>query len=160
VTTAYQQKTVSQSPEETIQLGEQLGKALRRGDIICLFGDLGSGKTTFIKGIAAGMEISRSQVHSPTFVLMNIYEGRLPLFHFDFYRLDNIREIGAIGCDEFLYDDGVAVIEWADRLGQDLPEEYLKVELKHKAINERVVIVSPVGRRYKDRKNRYEYSGH
>ena len=81
-------------------------------------------------------------------LLMNIYEGRLPLFHFDFYRLDSLREISGIGYDEFLYDDGVAVIEWADRLGKDLPAEYLKVELRHKNLNERIVQFSARGPRY------------
>ena len=146
--TINQQAIVSKSPQETVRLGERLGKALKRGDIICLFGDLGTGKTTLIKGIARGMGLRRCAVNSPTFVLMNIYEGRLPLFHFDFYRLDGIGEISAIGYDEFLYDDGVAVIEWADRLGSELPVEYLKVELKHKDLNERILQFSARGQRY------------
>ena len=150
MTTIHKQKTVSRSPEETVQLGEHLGKALKRGDIICLFGDLGSGKTTLIKGIAQGMGIRRSHVHSPSFVLMNIYEGRLPLFHFDLYRLDYIGEIRAIGYDDFLYNDGVAVIEWADKLGSHLPEQYLKVELKHKKLNERIIRLSAHGKRFKE----------
>ena len=145
---AKQQKIVSKSPAQTVRLGARLGKALKRGDIICLFGELGTGKTTLIKGIAKGMGLRWSAVNSPTFVLMNIYEGRLPLFHFDFYRLDSMREISAIGYDEFLYDDGVAVIEWADRLENDLPEEYLRVELRHKNLNERIVQFSARGPRY------------
>src|SRR3989338_6904219 len=100
------------------------------------------------------MRISQVKVNSPTFVLMNIYEGRFPLFHFDLYRLDKMDEISTIGYDEFLYDDGVAVIEWADRLGYYLPEEYLKVELKHKKLNERTVIISSVGKRY-EKMDRY-----
>jgi tRNA threonylcarbamoyladenosine biosynthesis protein TsaE len=142
------QKILSKSSAETIKFGEQLGRKLKCGDIVCFFGDLGSGKTTLIKGIAKGMRIRQTKVNSPTFVLMNIYQGRLPLFHFDLYRLNDVQEIRSIGYDEFVYDDGVSVIEWADRLGDHLPEEYLKVELKHKTLHERVMIISSIGKRY------------
>ena len=141
-------KILSKSSAETIKFGEKLGQMLKGGDIICFFGDLGSGKTTLIKGIAKGMRINQSKVNSPTFVLMNIYQGRMPLFHFDLYRLSDMNEIHSIGYDEFVYDDGVSVIEWADRLGDHLPEEYLKVELRHKKFNERVMTISSVGKKY------------
>lgn len=135
-------------PFETITLGKHLAKAVRSGDIICLFGDLGSGKTTLIKGVAEGLKIAPQKVSSPTFVLMNIYEGRLALFHFDLYRLEDVQGIGSIGYDEFLYDDGVSMIEWADRLGPFLPKEYLKVEMKHKNENQRSIHVTAHGGRY------------
>lgn len=141
-------KFISKSAEETIDLGEYLAKLFQEGDIICFFGDLGSGKTTFIKGIAKGLKIGHAKVNSPTFVLMNIYHGRLPLFHFDLYRLDDIEGINSIGYEEFLYDGGVSVIEWADKLGALLPDEYLKIDLKHKKINERVIQLSARGSRY------------
>jgi len=144
------QKFISKSPEETIGFGEYLAKSFKEGDIICFFGDLGSGKTTLIKGIAKGLKIGHAKVNSPTFVLMNVYHGRLPLFHFDFYRLDNIEEISSIGYDEFLYADGVSVIEWADRLGTLLPDEYLRIELKHKRDDERVIQLSAKGLRYQN----------
>jgi tRNA threonylcarbamoyladenosine biosynthesis protein TsaE len=142
------QEFVSKSPEETAGIGEHLARYAQKGDIICFFGDLGSGKTTLIKGIAKGLKISPQKVSSPTFVLMNAYQGRLPLFHFDLYRLEDAREISTIGCDEFLYDDGVSVIEWADRLGTFFPEEYLRVDLKHRKLDERVIRVSAKGERY------------
>jgi len=141
---------LSKSPEETIGIGEHLAKCVKKGDIICFFGDLGSGKTTLIKGIAGGLKISQNKVHSPTFVLMNIYQGRLPLFHFDLYRLESAQEINALGCDEFFYDNGVSVIEWADRLGTFLPKEYLRVDLKHRKLNERVIRLSAKGTRYQN----------
>ena len=141
-------KLISSSSEGTQKIGKRLGKKIPKGSILLLNGDLGSGKTTFIKGIARGLKIGQTEVSSPTFVLMNVYHGRLPLFHFDLYRLNDIEEISSIGYDEFLYDDGVSVIEWADRLGKYLPKEYLKVELKHKEINERVVQLSANGSRY------------
>ncbi len=136
------EKIISKGPEETKAFGKHLAKSLRSGDIICLFGDLGSGKTTLIKGIAEGLNISQENVKSPTFVLMNIYEGRLPLFHFDLYRLEDLQGISSIGYDEFLYGNGVSVIEWADRLGEFLPKKYLKIEMKHKKLQERVIRLS------------------
>ena len=144
------QKIISKNPEETRAFGKHLVKYLKKRDIICFFGDLGSGKTTLIKGIAEGLKIDQAQVNSPTFVLMNIYEGQTILFHFDLYRLEDIQGISSIGYDEFLYGDGISVIEWADRMGTFLPEEYLKIEMKHKELNERVIQLTAKGRRYQD----------
>ena len=138
----------SDNAEETKAFGRRLAKHLKCGDILCLFGDLGSGKTTLIKGIADGLKIDQKKVNSPTFVLMNAYNGRLPLFHFDLYRLEDIQGIRSIGYDEFLYGDGVSVIEWADRLGTFLPEEYLKVEMRHRTLNGRAIKLSSKGGRY------------
>ena len=139
---------LSKSTDQTIKLGERLAKHLRKGDIFCLQGDLGSGKTTLIKGIAKGLKIASEKVTSPTFVLMNAYEGRLPLYHFDLYRLEEIHEISSIGYEEFLYGDGVAVIEWAERLGALTPKEYLRIELAHKGEDQRLIKIFPAGTRY------------
>ena len=132
-----------------MRLGQQLARHFKPGDILCLSGDLGSGKTTLVKGIAKGLKIKESDVVSPTFVLMNIYEGKLPLYHFDFYRLEDIKEIAAIGYDEFLYGTGVAVIEWAERLGELMPKERLEVHLHYGNQAERVIALIPRGERYK-----------
>lgn len=142
------QKILSKSPEETASIGKRLTKHLKGGDIICFFGDLGSGKTTLIKGIAEGLKINPKKVNSPTFVIMNVYEGRSTLFHFDLYRLEDIQGINSIGFDEFLYGNGVSVIEWADRLGTFLPEEYLKIEMMHKKPEERMIRLTAKGWRY------------
>ncbi len=144
---------LSKNAEQTIALGERLAKYFKKGDIVCLEGDLGAGKTTLIKGVAKGLKIAAEKVNSPTFVLMNAYQGRLPLYHFDLYRLENTGEISAIGYEEFLYGDGVSVIEWAERLGALTPKEYLRVELKHKGENERSIKISAVGKKY------HEYLG-
>jgi len=144
------QEFISKDPKETIRFAQRLAQRFKSGDIVCFFGDLGSGKTTFIKGIAKGLKISPIKVSSPTFVLMNIYEGRLPLFHFDLYRLESAQEISSIGYDEFLYNHGISVIEWADRLGTFMPEEYLRVDLKHKSIDQRIIKLSAKGSRYQD----------
>lgn len=143
-------KRISHSPEETAAVGRELARHLKPGDIILLVGDLGTGKTTFVKGVAAGLRLKSDAVHSPTFVLMNIYEGRLPLFHFDLYRLEPGEELNLLGFDEFLYGDGVALIEWADRMGGWTPEEYLRLDLTHDGDDRRVIKVKAKGERYRD----------
>jgi tRNA threonylcarbamoyladenosine biosynthesis protein TsaE len=107
---------ISHSPAETEALGEKFGRAARRGQVIALSGDLGAGKTQFVRGLARGLEIP-GRVHSPTFTLVNEYGGgRLKLFHLDLYRLETAAQILSAGIEEFLQPDGVAVIEWAERI--------------------------------------------
>jgi len=138
----------SESEENTKILGKKISQVLHRGDIVCLFGDLGSGKTTLVKGMAQGLKIRPATVHSPTFVMMNIYEGKMPLFHWDLYRIKNTKEISSLGFEEFLYDDGISVIEWADKLKTLVPEEHLRVELTHRGINQRSITLKAVGGKY------------
>ena len=144
-------KIKTQNQKETVALGTKLAKELKAGDIICLFGDLGSGKTTLVKGLGKGLKVSPSKVISPTFVLMNIYEGTFPIFHFDLYRLEKMQEIGMIGYDEFLYGDGIAVVEWAERLGTLLPKEYIEIKLTHEGQDKRLIEVTAHGARYRGR---------
>jgi tRNA threonylcarbamoyladenosine biosynthesis protein TsaE len=107
---------ISHSPADTEALGEKFGRAARRGWVVALSGELGAGKTQFVKGVARGLGIS-ARVHSPTFTLVAEYGGgRLPLFHLDLYRLENEAQILSAGLEEFLQPDGVAVIEWAERM--------------------------------------------
>ncbi len=107
---------ISHSPEETAALGEQWGRAATRGLVLGLSGDLGAGKTQLVKGLARGLGIT-GRIHSPTFSLVNVYSGgRLALFHLDLYRLETREQIIAAGLEEYLRPDGVAVIEWAERL--------------------------------------------
>jgi tRNA threonylcarbamoyladenosine biosynthesis protein TsaE len=107
---------ISHSPEETESLGEQLGRVARHGLVIALTGELGAGKTQLVKGIARGLG-SAARVHSPTFTLVNEYGGgRLKLFHLDLYRLETAGQILSAGIEEFLEPDGVAVVEWAERI--------------------------------------------
>ncbi|MFA6384610.1 MAG: tRNA (adenosine(37)-N6)-threonylcarbamoyltransferase complex ATPase subunit type 1 TsaE, partial [Candidatus Omnitrophota bacterium] len=117
--------------------------------IICLFGDLGSGKTVLTKGIAQGLGIDKKDVLSPTFVLLRQYEGRVPVFHFDLYRLGDAGEIFDLGYEEYLYDNGVAIIEWADRLGKLTPDAYLKIKLDVVGEDQRKITVTASGNRYK-----------
>jgi len=118
------------SGEETMNLGLRLGSLLNEGDIVALAGDLGSGKTWFTKGVALGLEISSDTViTSPSFSLMNEYQGRCALFHIDVYRLENVSDFLGAGLDEYLYGNGVTVMEWADRWPEVLPERSIKVQL-------------------------------
>jgi tRNA threonylcarbamoyladenosine biosynthesis protein TsaE len=107
---------ISHGPSDTEAIGEQFGRAARRGWVIALSGDLGAGKTQFVKGLARGLAVA-GRVHSPTFTLVNEYGGgRLKLFHLDLYRLETPGQILSAGIEEFLAPDGVAVIEWAERI--------------------------------------------
>jgi len=130
-------------------LGKSLARYLEKGDILCLFGGLGSGKTVFSKGIAGGLGIPAEKIISPTFVLLRQYpRARIPLYHFDFYRLSDERDIAALGYQEYLYGEGVSIVEWADRLASLLPEEYLKIELSVIEGNHRALQLSACGGRY------------
>ena len=130
------QTLTTNSAEETIVLGEKLGAVLVAGDVIALFGDLGAGKTTLTKGIARGMNLS-ADIHSPTFTLIHEHPGAVPLYHVDLYRLAHEAEVETIGIDEYIYGDGVTIIEWADRMKSLLPEGRLDIELRMKGDTER-----------------------
>jgi len=141
---------ISKSVSETLKLGKKIAKRLKRGDIICLFGQLGSGKTVLAKGIASGFGIAKNQIVSPTFVIIREYtRSRLPLYHLDLYRLKIPRDIVLLGYEEYLYNDGVAIVEWADRLKYLLPKEYLRIELSVESQSKRTLKFKAIGDRYK-----------
>ncbi|PKM82821.1 MAG: tRNA (adenosine(37)-N6)-threonylcarbamoyltransferase complex ATPase subunit type 1 TsaE, partial [Firmicutes bacterium HGW-Firmicutes-13] len=117
---------ITKSPEETLKLGTILGTLLQKGDVIGLFGELGTGKTVFTRGIARGLKVE-DYVTSPTFTLINEYSGSLPLFHFDVYRLDDPEELLELGYEEYFYGEGITVIEWAEKIEDYLPPGYLAV---------------------------------
>ena len=107
---------ITNSDEETIQLGRKLGALLAEGDVVALTGELGSGKTWFTKGIALGLNVpAETVVVSPSFSLVNVYQGKCSLFHMDVYRLGELSDFLSAGLEEYLYEDGVTVMEWADR---------------------------------------------
>jgi tRNA threonylcarbamoyladenosine biosynthesis protein TsaE len=121
---------ISKSVEETMELGAKLAGRLKKGDLVALIGDLGSGKTVFTKGIAKGLGVKKvSYVNSPTFVIIKEYAGRLPLYHFDLYRLDRSSVIDAENFEEYFYGDGVTVVEWADKIRKILPERRIEVRM-------------------------------
>jgi len=144
-------KIISHSIQETLGVGRTIARNLQGGDIICLYGQLGSGKTLLTKGIAWGLGIKKDTITSPTFVLLNHYaRAKIPLYHFDLYRLKTSRDIQEIGYEEFFYGSGVTVIEWADRLGPLLPREHLRVNLEIRQGTTRTLELKAVGRRYQE----------
>lgn len=144
-------KVISRSVKDTLKIGRVIAINLRKGDIICLFGELGSGKTVLSKGIASALGVKRSKVISPSFVLIRQYStARIPLYHFDLYRLKTIEDIFALGYEEYFYDDGITVIEWADRLKYLLPDEYLKIKLYIKSESERRLEFTAFGKHHKE----------
>jgi len=115
--------------DETYNIGEQIGSLVNSGDIICLIGDLGTGKTHLTKGIARGLGIE-DNITSPTFTIVNEYTGRLRLYHFDVYRVNDPNEIEAIGFDEYIFSDGVSVIEWANYIEELIPPNNLTITIE------------------------------
>jgi len=124
---------ISNSPEETVELGRRIGKQVQGGEIIAVCGPLSSGKTHLIKGIAAGAEAKdRKEVTSPTFVIVNEYTGRLDIYHVDAYRLNSIAEFEILGFDDFCYPQSVVLIEWADKIESALKNiDYIRIEISH-----------------------------
>lgn len=118
-----QNEFTSNSPEETIARGKTFASELEAGDVVCLQGELGAGKTHFVKGIAEGLGIDRREVHSPTFILIDEHAGEQPLYHFDCYRLESPKEALEIGAEEYFYGDGICVIEWPERIKSLIPPE-------------------------------------
>lgn len=147
----HNMKIRSRCPNDTLELARGIARKLRPGDIVCLSGPLGAGKTVFAKGIAAGLGISRERVISPSFVLIRQYPGpEFPLYHFDLYRLGEPENILDLGYEEYLYGEGVTVIEWAERLKYLLPKEYLRVKLYIESDKCRLLEFTARGRRYRE----------
>ena len=133
---------LSHSPEETEQLGEQLGRTLRPGSVVAYRGDLGMGKTAFTRGLARGLGCT-CRVTSPTFTIVNEYSGALPLFHFDMYRLDSSDELFDIGWEDYLSRGGVCAVEWSERVEDALPEDTLWISIaRGNGENDRIITVT------------------
>ncbi len=141
------------TPDQTLRLGCTLGKSLRGGDVLAITGDLGTGKTHFVKGIAQGLGIAPSQITSPTFTLVHEHEGRIPLYHIDLYRLEDIREVESIGLEEYFSCDSVVAIEWAERAASLLPTTRLDITFSHQGDDRRQIVIAPsTGRAQPDTK--------
>ncbi len=137
----------SYSSEDTFRLGFQLGESAKKGDIYCLSGELGVGKTVFTQGFAKGMGIDEA-VNSPTFTIIQQYEGRLPLYHFDVYRISDIDEMEEIGYMDYFYGDGVCLIEWAELIDELLPPNRVSIHIKKdlsKGYDYRMIIIEGLG---------------
>lgn len=133
---------ITETAQETLKLGSSFAKALIPGDIVFLEGNLGAGKTMFTKGIARELGVKPASVVSPTFVLMNAYLGKAPLYHFDLYRIENANELRSLSLDEYFYGDGISVIEWPGRLGNLAPKHFWLVQLDHQGGDKRKVCIS------------------
>jgi tRNA threonylcarbamoyladenosine biosynthesis protein TsaE len=142
-------KLISHSPEQTQRLGAHIGKSALPGDILLLVGSLGTGKTCLTQGIARGLDI-KEYVLSPSFVIVRELYGRLPLYHIDLYRLDYIEEIVELGLDEYLFGNGICVVEWAEKGLSVLPPEHMMIQISYLADTDRGFQFKPSGKRYLD----------
>lgn len=135
--------------KETEEFGEKLGSILKPGDIISLTGDLGAGKTTLTKSIGKGLGVE-DYITSPTFTLINEYKGRLNLYHFDVYRLEGPIDLYDLGFEEYIYSNGVSIIEWGDKIEEILPEERINIQIeKSVELDERIIYLYGEGERFK-----------
>ena len=121
--------TETRSPEETYELGRKIGLQARPGQVYTLTGDLGVGKTVFTQGVAAGLGITEP-VSSPTFTIVQVYEGRLPFYHFDVYRIGDIEEMEEIGYDDYFFGKGICLIEWAELIEEILPDDRISITIE------------------------------
>ena len=132
---------ISNSPAETEGIGRQFAKELNVGSILALKGELGSGKTQFTKGLVAGLE-SSAPVTSPTFTIIHEYPGgRLPVYHFDFFRLENRESVAQLGLDDYFFGDGISVIEWADRFPESIPNQARWILFEIRSENARMISI-------------------
>lgn len=144
-------QVVSRSPEDTMKLAVNLSNWLIPGDVLCLYGDLGAGKTQFAKGLAMGLGI-QEHVTSPTFTLINEYDGRIPMYHIDAYRLDDPEEGYELGLEEYFFGNGITLIEWPSRIRELLPENRLDIfiEKSEDEDEQRVINIKGQGQRFGD----------
>jgi tRNA threonylcarbamoyladenosine biosynthesis protein TsaE len=141
-------KLISRCIEDTLLLGRIIGENLIRGDVIALVGELGTGKTTITQGIARGLGVSEKYyITSPTFTLINEYPGKITLYHLDVYRLTGPDDLGDMGYEEYFFGDGVAVIEWAEKIKDILPDDVLNIALSYREGNEREIEISGTSHR-------------
>ena len=133
------------SPEETQEIGVKIGGQLNPGDVVALIGDLGVGKTCLTQGIARGAGVCQDEiVNSPSYILINEYAGKIPIYHIDLYRLERVEDIIALGLEEYLEGDGICVIEWADRMDTLLPESHIQVRITGEDESTRTIEVVPI----------------
>src|SRR4030065_1548238 len=141
---------MTESVNETLAIGKKLGRLLSPGDVILLTGELGAGKTCLVKGIADGLGIKGTRITSPTFIIINEYTGKIPLYHIDLYRIGIIEDLREIGMEEILYGKGVTAIEWAERIKDTLPDERVDITLKCVDDKTREIDISAFGSHHRE----------
>ena len=134
-----EQTCISYSEKETMDLAKVFAKSVDVGDIICLEGELGAGKTHFVKGFVSAFGIDPNDVTSPTFAIIQEYYGEIPVYHFDFYRIEKKEEALEIGVEEYFYNDGVCIIEWPDRVKDLIPEQSMYIKIKQTGPTTRLI---------------------
>lgn len=134
-----EQTLISYSEKETMDLAKVFAKSVDVGDIICLEGELGAGKTHFVKGFVSAFGIDPNDVTSPTFAIIQEYYGEIPVYHFDFYRIEKKEEALEIGVEEYFYNDGVCIIEWPDRVKDLIPEQSMYIKIKQTGPTTRLI---------------------
>jgi tRNA threonylcarbamoyladenosine biosynthesis protein TsaE len=142
---------LTRSPRQTMSWGSRLGRLLKGGEIIALIGELGAGKTCFVRGVTQGLEVGKEAwIRSPSFTLINEYHGRLPVYHIDLYRVEGRAQLEGLNLREYLYSDGVSLIEWFEHLPADEIDEFLEVRVAYVDGNRRQLTFSPHGQRYEE----------
>lgn len=153
-------RILSESPEATDQLGFNLAQILLPGDFIALHGELGAGKTRFAGGVARGLGVDQAvPVTSPTYTLLNIYQGRIPLYHFDLYRLGGDDDVVELGFTDYFAGDGVSLVEWPERLQAELPPARLEIFLNYIDENVREIELVPFAERYEKLLEKLSFGG-
>jgi tRNA threonylcarbamoyladenosine biosynthesis protein TsaE len=149
----------SKSTSGTIQIGKSIGSLLLPGDVVALVGELGTGKTQFIKGLAVGVGIGKpTYISSPSFTLINEYKGKIPFYHIDLFRLRAEKEAEDLGLEEYFQSEGITAIEWADRIPSLLPREMLWIQISYTGKNTRSLEIIGKGKRYEELINRLRIS--
>ncbi len=139
----------SRNTSATIRLGKKVGALLQPGDVLALVGELGAGKTQFIKGLATGAGVGKpAYVSSPSFTLINEYPGRVPFYHIDLFRLETQKEAEGLGLEDYLHGGGITAVEWADKIPSLLPKEMLSVHIIYRSKNTRSIEIVGKGKRY------------
>ena len=149
----------TRSASETIRIGKSIGSHLRAGDVVALVGELGAGKTQFIKGLATGAGVGKpTYISSPSFTLINEYPGKVPFYHIDLFRLKSQKEAEGLGLEDYFQGRGITAIEWADKIPSFLPDEMLSIHIVYTGKNRRSVEISGKGKRYEDLVNELKIS--